>query len=332
LIVAGLLLFLMIVSGGGVTVGANQIGVMINSNSGQITILQPGVHIWPFSSNAPFITSVVTYDLNNQIAAAGMPPEGKTKGDNGLSLAQEYGIQADSNSAGRPIVYFSVQAYVSVNKDKVIDLYRKYGHDYLRNWVNQNVVAAIKAVQGRNPFDYVGNDRAGLQAAVKTELEKMLVNDDKQQLITVSQVLITDWDLSPEMNQYLNEIIAKKNEAQKAAQQVDINTNNQKSAKIQADTDYNNKKRAAEAEAAKLEAEAQGQANAIKLKADADAYAVAAKYQAEADGIKKIQQVLANAPDGYLLYLLYTQWKGDVPDWVTDGSVFPFVNLPTPNK
>jgi len=319
----GLGILVMLMFGIIAVVGPNEIGVLENSATGRFTVLNPGTYIWPFSGNAPFVTSVKNYTLINQVVEVGRSP------------AQKEGIQGDSNSPGRPVVYIVAKAWVHVNKDQILQLHRLYGQSYVQSWLNGVLQDAVKTVQGKNPYDYIGSNRGQFELDVTTEFQNRLLNnenEDKQQLIVVSQVQIIDWDLSEQMNQNLEAVIAKTNEAKTAGQQEEINLRNQAAAIVQSQTEYNITKKKAEADAEKLKLEAGAQAAATRLKADADAYAVAAKYKAESDGIKQIQQALSSIPDGYKLYLMYQSWNGDLPDYLTSGAVIPFIdiNSPTP--
>jgi len=324
LIISGFVwLFLLLFGSIAVSVSATQIAVVENTVTGQFDIIQPGTAVWPFTNKlVPFVTRITTYDLRRQTMEIG---EGDTK-------VKTNGIEASSGSPGNPKVYFWARGWAYPNPEKIIELHKKYGRDYMTGWVEKNWISTIKAVQGTQQYNYVSNARVEMENTIEKSLQEQLVSDDGQPLVYISQLAIVNFAFEDKVDAYLDGVASKEFERQQAEQQILINKNKQEAEKISADTAYIVTKRNAEAEQAKLVAEAQGQADATKLKADADAYAVDAKYKAESEGVKKIQQALANSPQGYLEYLLYTQWNGVLPVWMTNGSSVPFIDIPTPSS
>lgn len=313
----GLILVVILFTGGAAQVPATHIGVVENTLWGQFYVLNPGTHIWPFSPNLfPLITKVTQYDLRRQIIEIGADP------------VKEKGVQADSNSPGRPVVYFWARGWAYPNKDKIIELHRKYGSPYLDDWVERNWVSALKGVQGHSPYDYVGNDRSGMEGDVEETLQTRLLADDGQPLVFVSQLAIPNFAYDKVIDDYLAAVAQKNFERQTAEQQILVNTKNQEAEKISADTKFIVTKRAAEAEQAKRVAEAQGQADALKVVAEAEAYQIKVKYNAEATGIGQVQAALAASPAGFLQYQINTRWNGQLPVYMLGSTPLPFMNIP----
>jgi len=311
--------------------GATQIpathwGVVENTITGQFFDLGPGLHIWPIEPRLwPIGTSVSKYDLRPQIIEIGDQP------------VTEKGVQADSDSPGRPVVSFYARGWASPNKNKIITLHRLYGTSYLDNWVERVWVSSLKATQGARPYDFVGNYRVQFQDLVEQGLQMQLLDADESPLVHVSQLAIVDYDFSPEVNIFLDQVAEKEFKQQQAQQDVRIAEQEQKAATIRAETLYIEKKRGAEASQAETialaEGDAQatktragGEADARKLLADADAYAIQAKYEAESAGIQKVSDALSSP---YLIYQQQQEWDGEVPDTLVVGleSVTPFMNL-----
>jgi len=317
----GLFLFLVFVTGGATQVGLTDVAVVENTMTGQFAVLNPGTHIWPFSrSLTPVVTKITKYSLRRQIVEIGAGP------------VSEKGVQADSNSPGRPVVFYWARGWAYPNKAAVIQLHRMYGPDYLDNWVERNWVSTLKAVQGAKPYDYVGNNRVEMQDAVERELQLQLLGEDGETpLVFVSQLSIVEFDFDGNVNGFLEGVQKKEFARQEAEQQILINQKEQEAKKIQAETDYITTKRAAEAEQAKRIAEAEGLALAQERVADAEAYTTKVTYQAQADGIVQLQQALGRSPE-YLTYQQQEMWGqggAKVPSTLIVGldGYTPFLNL-----
>jgi len=316
---------------GATQVPATHWAVVENTITGQFFDLGPGLHIWPIEPRLwPIGTNVSKYDLRPQIIEIGGQP------------VDEKGVQADSNSPGRPVVYFYARGWAYPNKEKIITLHRLYGTSYLDNWVERVWVSSLKATQGERAYDFVGNYRIQFQDLVEKELQKQLLDLDEGSIVFVSQLAIVDYDFSAEINAFLDQVAEKEFKQQQAQQDVRIAEQEQKAATIRAETLYIEKKRGAEATQAEsialAEGDAQatktmagGEADARKLLADADAYTIQAKYQAEADGITMVQQAVSQAPD-YLTYQKQRVWGeggADVPETLIIGleGMVPFLDL-----
>lgn len=314
LVCAGLLLFVTL--SGAAQIPATHIGVAENTWTGQFATLPPGTHVWPFQPKlVPFVTQVWKYDLRRQTIEIGSQP------------VSEQGVQADSNSPGRPVVYFYARGWAWPNPDAIVELHRKYGPGYLDNWVERVWISSLKAVQGESPYDYVGNYRVKMQDEVETNLQKQLLGEAEQPIVFVSQLAIVDFDFDASINAYLDAVAQKSFEMQQAEQQILINEKQQKAATIDAETRYITTKRAAEAEQAKLIAEAEGRSRAEVLLADAEAYKITVKYKAEAEGVQLVQKALAQSPAAYLDYVRIQSWDGRLPNYWLGQGALPLLNL-----
>lgn len=318
LLVVGLVLSIIFFFGGAAQVPATHIAVIENTMTGQFYTLDPGTHLWPFSPQLfPLVTKVTLYDLRQQVVEIGAEP------------AKDNGVEADSSSPGRPQVKFWARGWAQPNPAKIIQLHRRYGINYLDDWVERTWVSSLKNVQRPLPYDYVGRNGLAMQNEVEAALQKELADPtDEQPLVFISQLAIIDYAFDENVTGYLDGVAKKEFERQQSEQQILINTKNQEAQKIQADTDYIVTKRAAEAEQAKLVAEAEGRAEAKRVEAEADAYAVKVKYEAEANGIRQVQQSLSSAPNAFLRYKSYEAWDGKLPVTMLGDAPIPFMDVP----
>ncbi len=319
---------LLILLSGTTQVPANHIAVVENTFTGQYSKIGPGFHAWPFQPIlAPFVTKVTQYDLRRQTIEIGSKPD-KAK----QQSLKDTGVQADSNSPGRPVVYFWARGWAYPNPDRIVELHFRYGPDYLDNWVERVWVSTLKGTQGARPYNFVGNQRAEMENEVEAALQRQLVNEDKEPLVFVLQLAIVDYGFDEIIENMLNEVAQREFEKEQAGVLIQTRSKEQEAEEIRANTGYIVVKRAAEAEKEKRIAEASGEAEAKKMVADADAYQIRAKYLAEAEGIQAVQAALAKSPDAYLEYQKTQRWTGEVPTYVGAGSPIPFFNVPTPGR
>jgi regulator of protease activity HflC (stomatin/prohibitin superfamily) len=311
------MLFLILMSGSA-QVPATHLGVVENTLTGQLYILEPGTHIWPFTPKlVPLITKVTVYDLRRQIIEIGGQP------------VKEQGVQADSESPGRPVVYFYSRGWAYPNPAKLLDLHRRYGESYLDTWVERVWVSQLKAIQGSNPYDYVGNFREAFQDQVEKSLQQQLMADDEQPLVFVSQLAVVDFDYDDTINAFLSSVAQKEFERQQAEQQVLINKRQQEATLIAATTAYSQTVIAADGEREKLSREAEGRAAAQKKMADASAYQILAEAKAKAEGILAIMKAIGVNPDAYLRYATVMEWDGKLPNYMFGNTPLPFMSIPS---
>lgn len=312
-----LALLLIFFGAGTVTVSPTEMAVLENSVTGELSVLTPGTYVWPFyPRTTPFITHAVTYDMRRQIIEIG-----------GQDLKAQ-GVQADSNSPGRPVVYFWARGWTAPNPEKLTTLHKRYGAKYADDWVERVWVSSLKAVQGQNPYDYVGNNRIDMQDGVEAALQTQLLDDDGEPLVFVSQLAIVDFGYDDALENYLNEINAKEFQRKQAEQQIAINSLNQQAEKIAADTRFINATRDAEGAAQVLQTAADAEAYQITALADANAYQIKVEYDAKADGIALLIKALGG-PEAYLKYVNATQWDGKLPFYMFGETPLPFLNVPT---
>ena len=166
------------------------------------------------------------------------------------------------------------------------------------------------------------------ETAIEENLQAQLLGEDGLPLVYISQLAITNFSFNEDVSRSLETIANMQFQSKEAEQRIQLNTNLQAAQLIEAETNYQVTLRNAQAEAAKLQAEAQGQADAIKLKADAEAHATRVNYEAQAKGIEQLQKALANSPEAYLKYWAYYQWDGKLPTWMVSGGELPLITLP----
>lgn len=328
--ILGLLFWIVMASGGATVVPATHIAVVENTFQGQFYTLGPGTHIWPFSSQLiPFVTKIYPYDLRRQVIEIGEPPEDTKTPLDKKTMTREYGVPSASDSPGQPIVYYRARGWASPNPEKIVELHRRYGPDYITKWVEQNWVSTIKAIQGKHQYDFLKSNRVALEDEVERALQIQLEDESGIAMVTVSQLVVVDYDYEMKINDYLASVAQLEFSRQESEQKILVNQKTQEATKIEADTKYIQTKRAAEADQAQSIARADGQAQAIQKIADAEAYQAFVKYKAEADGIALVISTLSKASSNYLEYLRVSHWNGGIPTTIVgSGGVLPIVNIP----
>jgi hypothetical protein len=215
LIIVGALMFVAL--SGATQVPATHFAVVENTWTGQFFSLGPVTHIFPFEPRLwPLVSRVFKYDLRRQIIEIGEPTKEQP-------TVQGSGVQADSNSPGRPVVYVHARGWSYPNREKIIELHRRYGPDYLNSWVERVWVSSLKGIQGQRPYDFVGNFRVRMQDEVEKDLQAQLLAEDEQPIVIVSQLAIVNFGYDPAIEGYLDQVAQKEFERQSAEQQILIN-------------------------------------------------------------------------------------------------------------
>ena len=172
---------------------ATHVGVVENTWTGELFMLQSGTHIFPFEPRLwPLVTHVEKYDLRRQIIEIGGQP------------VKQKGVQADSNSPGRPVVYFFCRGWAYPNAERIVELHRRYGRNYLDDWVKRVWVSSLKAIQDERPYDFVENHRVEFQNLVERALQQELLTEDGEPLVYVSQLAVVDFAFSSEVDKVLD--------------------------------------------------------------------------------------------------------------------------------
>jgi regulator of protease activity HflC (stomatin/prohibitin superfamily) len=242
------------------------------------------------------------------------------KAPEGQSLTQVYGIPSASASPGQPVVYIYGRGYATVNPDAIVELHRRYGGEYDDSWVEPQWVSTIKEVQGRYPFDYLKENRGGMQNEVEAELQAQLVSEDGETpLVYVSQLAIRDYDYTNDVNSYLDTVAQREFARQEQEAQRQVNLQEQEARKIKAETEYLVQVREAEAKRDSQIAEAEGEAQRQRELADAQAYETRVTYEAEAEGIQQVVSALRGSSE-YTEYIRAQQWNGTLPTWWMPGQ------------
>lgn len=312
---------------GAAWVQATHIAVVENTFSGEFSSIGPGTHIWPAQPRLiPFVTKTTKYSLRytDGFVEIGSPPDGKT-------FDTKYAIEADSNSPGRPSVYFWARVWSRPNPEKIVELHRQYGSKYLHDWIERVYIAALKSVQGRSEYYYVGQNRVDFQHEVEKALQKQLLDKNDFPIVEVQQLAVVNFKFAPATDAFLQTVQKIEFDRQQAEQQIQVNKKQQEAQKIAADTAYIVETRNAERDRDANISRATGTAQAVKLTADADAYKIEKIYTAESEGIRKVQIALAQSPAAYLQYQQTKQWDGKLPQYMLGSGVIPFLDL-SPDK
>lgn len=324
------LLWTMVIASGSAHIPGTHVGVIENKWTGQFSALSPGTHIWPFQPRLiPFVTEVTKYDLRRQIVEIGTPDPPSKDSRPFIKTA----VEADSNSPGRPAVYFHARGWAYPNKDLIVELHKRYGPDYLHTWMERVWVATLKSVQGQNIYSYVGQHRTDFQNDVEHRLQSQLLDNDGNPIVFVSQLAVVNFEFTDATKQYLQTVQKVEFDRQQAELLEQVNTKQQVAQKIAADTVYIVEVRNAERDRDAAIARANGQAESVKIAANAEKYRIDQIYTAESEGIKKVQTVLSQAPQGYLEYQKTKQWDGKLPQYMLGNGVVSFVDItPSPQK
>lgn len=320
------LLWALGISTGSTHIDGTDIGVVENTITGQFLSIGPGTHIFPAQPKLiPFVTRVTKYTLRREIVEVGAPADGK-------NFDVKRAIEADSNSPGRPQVYFWARVWAYPNRDMVVELHKRYGPNYLHTWIERVYIAALKSVQGRSEYYYVGQDRVGFQHEVEKVLQEQLLDESGGiPIVEVQQLAVVNFKFSDATEAFLQSVQKIEFDRQQAVQQIEVNKKNQEAQKISADTSYIVETRNAERDRDAKISRATGDGQAVRIAAEAEAYRIQQAYTAESEGINKVQQALARSPDAYLEYQKTRQWDGQLPQYMLGSGTIPFVDL-TPDK
>lgn len=234
-------------------VPATHMAVVENTATGSIKVIGPGIHIWPFQANLVPLTSKVTqYNMRNQQIEIGTEKDSP-------------GIAAGSNSPGNPVVYIKARAWAAPDPKNLATLHRLYGPGYLDNWVERNLVETSKSVQGQHPYDFLIANRDKMATEVETNVQGSLTSGEKR-LAVVTQLAITDFDFTAQINKQLDEVAQKEFDRQKAEKDALIATQQQAAENIKAETRLQVARKDGETTIAAATAEAE----AIRLKYGGD--------------------------------------------------------------
>lgn len=294
-----------------VHVGGRERAVVENTTNGTFKVLGPGIHVWPFSSDlVPFASKTTVYDLQRKEVKIGDedPPSGVPRG-----------IASGSSSVGNSAVFIQGRMWAAPNPDNkaLIQLHRLYGPGFLQNWVEQNMVTTVKAVQGQNPYDYLIENRERFADTVEDNVQRQLVVDDVDDpLVEVSQFAVTNFDFDQQTNARLQELASGEFNERKAVQDRAVAEQERAAAEYRAETAQN----VAFTEADTAKGVAQRQADA-KIE----------EARGEAESIRQVQAAISANPN-YLQYKWIETWNGQLPQYTFgDGAgASPLLNIPAP--
>lgn len=183
-------------------------------------------------------------------------------------------------------------------------LYEKY-HKTIQQMIDTNLRNSV-----RDAFNRMASERDAEQiyGSGKTDFIKDVEKDVKvfwSDYLDIKKIYLIG-SLNPPIQ--VQAAIAKKIEAtQKAAQR-------------------RNEVEQSRAEADKKIEEARGAAESAKLAADAKAYKILTEAEAEAKGIRLINEQLSKSHD-YVEYIKAQKWDGKLPGFVGGNSPVPMINL-----
>lgn len=276
-----------------VYVPATSRAVVENTATGSIKVIGPGVHVWPLQPDlVPLASKVTIYNMRRQRIEIGFekPEPGNVQG-----------VAAGSSSPGNPTVYIEARGWATPDPKYLAQLHRDYGPDYANSWVERNWVTALKAVQGRHPYNYLTGHRDKMSTEVEETLQKQLYVGDVP-LVDISQLAITNFDFDKSINDQLDLVANKEFERQKAEEDIVIAEQTQKAEQVKAQTRLN--------------------------VAKTDAQASIEKAQGDARSVQLINQAVAAQGGAYLQYQAITKWNGILPSFMLGGSSVPFINIP----
>ncbi len=193
----------------------------------------------------------------------------------------------------------------TVNRDAAMDLFIQYGglDQFESRILDPKLRSAAKAAIAQFPADQLIRDR---QAAVATIMEAM-IGDLEGFPVTVNSPQIENLSFPPAYLQAVEEKERAREDAEKEKHKLEQQ-------RLVAQQAVNS---------------AEANAEAKRLEADAEAYRVLTEAQAEADAIDLINEQLAKSP-AYVDLVRAKSWDGVLPQTVLGEAVGAFMSLPAP--
>jgi regulator of protease activity HflC (stomatin/prohibitin superfamily) len=279
-----------------VYIPATSKAVVENTVTGNFKVIGSGIHIWPLQPDLiPFASKTTKYSMRQQRIEIGTDE---------AESGQVQGISAGSDSPGNPAVYIQARGWATPNTDFLIELHRRYGSDYADTWVERNWVTAVKTVQGKYPYDYLINNRQAFADEVEKVLQEQLFDNLNQPLVEVSQLAVTNFDFSANIQSQLDSTAQKQFETQRAKEQVEIARQEQEKVKVDAESRL--------------------------LAAKKDAETQVTKAQAEAQAIRLVNEAIQAQGAAYLQYQWIQKWSGNLPQFQAGESSNTLFQVPLP--
>lgn len=165
-----------------VVVGPQEIGVMENRITGDVSILEPGFHTWPLEKGwTLFATKVSVYSTDSYRVC--------------INDAIIYG-QYNKETLEKDTFEVSVCASIIINPDTLIYLYDQYNDSFRYDNVIQSALyeATATATNYLFSFDNRQVDRQQVQEAIKTVLE-FYMDSDPEPMMRIDDVTVTELNL-----------------------------------------------------------------------------------------------------------------------------------------
>jgi membrane protease subunit HflC len=209
------------------------------------------------------------------------------------------------------MVTLAINYNYTIPKDKVNHLLYEVGGSGNGDIHEQ----AIAVAKDRASFVFAGQNmvsvnanRPLIQSAIETAVHQRL-----QSLFGIEPHSLQIASITP------SDAFMRSNEAAVNAKNAAVAAENQKRTKqFEADQVVITAKGAADAVVEK----ARGDAESVKLGADAEKY----RLMAQASGFESQVRAFGSAP-AYVDWVRATQWKGDVPTYMSGGAPIPFINV-----
>lgn len=304
LIVAGAIFIalLIVVTNSCTVISPTERGIMVTLGVADDDVLEPGLKF-----KAPFISSVLTYDLT--------PIQYESAFNNVADAA----ITSDKQS-----ILVNFELFWKYDEMKLYDVATRYKtKESLYQPISTSLKGIIKDIVGKMSIDNIVADQGNLTRQVKDRL----IEETSYLPIIIDKFTITNIDWSAEYDKQIEETAKLRQQVEQAKQQaLIVEAQAQKQvkeaqAKLEAQKlEAESIKVAAEGKAAAKLAEANGAAEAKKKEADALAYynaKVAQNYQVEIK-LKELEIQLERAKN----------WNGkEVPDYIPLTAAGGVVNL-----
>ncbi len=199
--------------------------------------------------------------------------------------------ETDSSAASKDLQSVSARVAVNYHLDatKVHLLYQEVGTDFGPKIVSPATQEAVKAVTAQ----FTAEELITRREDVKTKMKDALRDALARRYIVLDDVLITNFDFSPEFNRAI--------EAKQTAQQEALRAKNELE-RIKTEAESRVAQAQAEAQAIRLQSDAANNENYVQLKA----------LEVQLEAVKK--------------------WNGQLPTQMVPGSALPFLNLGTQSR
>lgn len=240
-----------------------------------VDTLRPG-----FNIVIPFMESVVIFPTRTQ----------KFTYEEALNTYSK-DIQAADNK---------VSVTYSIDGTKAIEVYSRYGPDFLNTIITPIVNKRFKEVFGKYEAEKIVNQRKELGEEIEVSVRKNMPEG-----IIIGGVQIENIQFSKTYEEAREEAASAEAAVNKARQQLEQKKVDAERVVVQATADATARVTAAKAEA-----------DAIRLKGEAEAAALQAKAAALRDN------------PGYVALTAAEKWDGKLPTTFVPGSSVPFVTLP----